>query len=77
MMGLLFYAAMLAIYPLIVVLRFMFAPISWLEPTTSRVHTYGDFPLLRLNWKYERNISRLDRKIVFCDRSVFAAFVPG
>ncbi len=56
-----FYFAHVLVYPVFALLRFMFAPISYLHPT------WRDFTLRRLssftlNWRYERNISRLDRR---------------
>lgn len=55
-----FFVAYLAVYPAFVLFRFLLAPISYLNPT------WRDFTLRRLssftlNWKYERNLSRLDR----------------
>ena len=64
-----FYVLHLATYPLYVFVRFLFAPISYLNPR------WRDFTLRRLssftlNWNYERNLTRLDRKtfaiVEFC-----------
>ena len=57
----LFYLVHVLIYPPFVLLRFMLAPISFLNPR------WRDFTLRRLssftlNWQYERNIRRMDHK---------------
>lgn len=57
----LLYVAHVMVYPVFVLLRFMFAPISYLHPTW-RNFTLRRLSSFTLNWKYERNISRLDRK---------------
>ena len=56
-----FYFLHVTFYPVFVLLRFMLAPISflrkdWREFTLRRLSSFT------LNWKYERNISRMDRK---------------
>jgi fatty acid desaturase len=56
-----FYVLHVMVYPIFVLFRFLLAPISFLRPS------WRDFTLKRLssftlNWKYERNLSRLDRK---------------
>lgn len=57
----LFYFVHVLVYPIFVLLRFMFAPISFLRPTW-REFTLKRLSSFTLNWKYERNLSRLDRK---------------
>jgi len=57
----LFYVVHVAVYPIFVLFRFLLAPISFLSPA------WRDFTLRRLssftlNWRYERNLSRMDRK---------------
>lgn len=56
-----FYFLHLFIYPIYVLFRFMFAPISYLNPKW-RNFTLQRLSSFTLNWKYERNISRLDRR---------------
>jgi len=56
-----FYALHVLIYPLWVLLRFMFAPVSYLKPEW-REFTLRRLSSFTLNWKYERNTSRVDRK---------------
>ena len=56
-----FYVLHVTLYPIFVLFSFLFAPISYLRPE------WRDFTLRRLssftlNWKYERNLSRLNRK---------------
>ena len=56
-----FFVLHVALYPLFVLLRFMLTPISffkrsWREFTLRRLSSFT------LNWKYERNLSRMDRK---------------
>jgi fatty acid desaturase len=55
------YCVHVAIYPLFVVLRFMFTPISFLRQDW-RDYTLRRLSSFTMNWKYERNINRLDRK---------------
>ena len=62
--GILFYIGLLAIYPVLVLCRFLFAPISWLRPDW-REFTLSRMSSFTLNWSYERNTSRLDRKWFF------------
>ena len=55
------YVLHVMVYPIFVLFRFMLAPISFLKPS------WRDFTLRRLssftlNWKYERNLSRMDHK---------------
>lgn len=57
----LFYFVHVTVYPIFVLFRFLLAPISflrkdWREFTLRRLSSFT------LNWKYERNLSRLDRK---------------
>lgn len=55
------YVLHVLVYPIFVLFRFMFAPISFLHPKL-RDFTLRRLSSFTLNWKYERNISRLDRK---------------
>ena len=56
-----FYFLHLFVYPIFVLLRFMFAPISYLHPTW-REFTLRRLSSFTLNWKYERNLNRMDRR---------------
>lgn len=56
-----FYFFLIVSYPAFVVLRFLFAPISYLNPKW-REFTLTRLSSFTLNWRYERNISRLDRR---------------
>ncbi|MFK7766721.1 MAG: fatty acid desaturase [Mariniblastus sp.] len=60
--GLIFFVAYLSVYPVFVLLRFMLAPISYLHPTW-REFTLRRLSSFTLNWKYERNVNRIDRKV--------------
>ncbi len=58
---LLVYFAFVAFFPILVFLRFLFAPLTFITPRIR------DFTLRRLsaftfNWKYERSLKRLDRR---------------
>ena len=60
-LSILMYAIHVCLFPAFVFLRFLLAPLTFIHPKIR------DFTLRRLssftmNWKYERNISRLDRK---------------
>ena len=60
-LNLLFYFAFVAIFPLLVFLRFLLAPLTFLTPGIR------EFCLRRLsaftfNWRYERPLGRIDRK---------------
>ncbi len=60
-LNLLIYFVVVAAFPLLVFLRFFLAPLTFITPQIR------DFTLRRLsaftfNWKYERPISRIDRK---------------
>lgn len=56
-----FYVLHLMVYPIFVLFRFMFAPISYLNPKW-REFTLRRMSSFTLNWKYDRNLSRLDRR---------------
>ncbi len=55
------YLVHILVYPLFVLFRFMFAPISFLVPRW-REFTLRRLSSFTLNWKYERNVSRLEHK---------------
>ena len=60
-MNLVFYFLLVAAFPLLIFLRFILAPLTFVSPRLR------DFVLRRLsaftfNWKYERPINRIDRK---------------
>lgn len=59
--GSIFFVVYLAVYPIFVLLRFMLAPISYLNPTW-REFTLKRLSSFTLNWKYERNVNRIDHK---------------
>jgi fatty acid desaturase len=59
--GTLFFIAYLSVYPVFVLVRFMLAPISYLRPSW-REFTLKRLSSFTLNWKYERNLARLDRR---------------
>ena len=56
-----FYLLHVAIYPIYVLFRFLLAPLTLLNPKL-REFTLKRLSSFTLNWKYERNINRLDRK---------------
>lgn len=60
-LNLIFYFLIVALFPLVVFLRFALAPLTFISPRVR------EFSLRRLsaftfNWKYERPIQRIDRK---------------
>lgn len=60
-MNLILYFAFVAIFPLVVFLRFFLAPLTFISPTIR------EFVLRRLsaftfNWKYQRPVDKIDRK---------------
>lgn len=57
----LLYAVHVCLFPAFVFLRFFLAPLTFIHPKV-RDFTLRRLSSFTLNWKYERNISRLDRK---------------
>jgi len=55
------YVIHVMVYPIFVLFRFLLAPISLLHPRW-REFTLRRLSSFTLNWKYERNTSRMDRK---------------
>ncbi len=60
-LSILFYAIHICLFPAFVFLRFLLAPLSFIHPKV-RDFTLRHLSSFTLNWKYEKNISRLDRK---------------
>ena len=56
-----FYAVHVLLFPLFVFLRFFLAPLTFVHPRI-RDFTLRRLSSFTLNWKYEKNISRLDRR---------------
>ena len=56
-----FFVVHLLVYPLFVFVRFLFAPLSFLSPGI-REFTLRRLSSFTLNWKYERNLTRMDRR---------------
>ena len=61
MASMVFYLLHVGLYPIFVLFRFLLAPLTLLNPKL-REFTLRRLSSFTLNWKYERNISRLDRK---------------
>lgn len=59
--GSVFFISYLAVYPIFVVLRFMLAPLSFITPGL-RQFTLKRLSSFTLNWKYERNVNRINLK---------------
>ncbi len=59
--NLLFYFAFVAVFPLLVFLRFVLSPLTFLTPQI-REFTLRRLSAFTFNWKYERPLSRIDRK---------------
>ena len=59
--SILLYALHVMVYPIFVLFRFLFAPISFLRPSW-REFTLRRLSSFTLNWKYERSLSRLDHR---------------
>ncbi len=59
--GTIFFIAYLSVYPIFVLLRFMLTPISYIHPKL-REFTLKRLSSFTLNWKYERNVGRIDMK---------------
>lgn len=60
-LGILFYAIHICLFPAFAFLRFFLAPLTFVHPKL-RDFTLRRLSSFTLNWNYERNISRLDRK---------------
>ena len=60
-LSILMYAIHVCLFPAFVFLRFLLAPLTFIHPKI-RDFTLRRLSSFTLNWKYERNISRLDRK---------------
>ena len=60
-LSILLYAVHVCLFPAFVFLRFLLAPLSFLHPKI-RDFTLRRLSSFTLNWKYEKNLSRLDRK---------------
>ena len=56
-----FYLLHVAIYPIYVLFRFLLAPLTLLHPKL-RKFTLERLSSFTLNWKYKRNINRMDHK---------------
>ena len=59
-LSLLAYAALIAAFPLIVFLRFLLAPLTFLHPRLRR-WTFKHASALTMNWRYERKTNSFDR----------------
>lgn len=57
------YAAMIAIFPLLVFLRFLLAPLTYLHPHL-REWTLARASSLTLNWRYVRKLTPFDRRAI-------------
>jgi len=57
------YIAEIAVFPLLVFLRFLLAPLTFLSPQLRELALRRGCALT-LNWRYERNVSALDRRIL-------------
>lgn len=60
-LSILLYAIHVCLFPAFVFLRFFLAPLSFIHPKV-RDFTLRRLSSFTLNWKYERNISRLNRR---------------
>lgn len=60
-LSILFYVLHICVFPAFVFLRFFLAPLTFIHPRV-RDFTLRRLSSFTLNWKYERNITRLDRK---------------
>ena len=60
-LNLVVYFAYVAIFPLLVFLRFILSPLTFVTPQI-RDYTLRHFSAFTFNWKYERPLSRIDRK---------------
>jgi fatty acid desaturase len=76
--SLLLYALTILVFPLLVFLRFLLAPLTFLHPRL-REFTLRRLSSLMFNWRYERKVSPFDRwamtslELLCCAR---AAFIP-
>jgi len=61
LLHILFYAIHICLFPAFVFLRFFLAPLTFVNPKV-RDFTLRRLSSFTLNWKYEKNLSRLDRK---------------
>ena len=73
------YFLVVALFPLLVFLRFLLAPLSFITPGI-RNYVLRNLSAFTFNWKYKRQISRIDRKTfaaleMLC--FVRAACIPG
>ncbi len=60
-LSILFYTMHICLFPAFVFLRFLLAPLTFIHPSV-RDFTLRRLSSFTLNWKYERDIARLDRK---------------
>jgi fatty acid desaturase len=78
-LNLIFYFMFVAAFPLVVFLRFFLAPLTFLTPSI-RDFTLRKLSAFTFNWKYERQLGRINRKtfaaleLLCCLR---AAVIPG
>ncbi len=63
MWGALRYAIEIAVFPLLVFVRFLLAPLTFLSPKL-REFVLRRGCALTLNWRYERNVNPFDRRVV-------------
>ena len=61
LLSILFYVIHICLFPGFVFLRFLLAPLSFIHPKI-RDFTLRRLSSFTLNWKYEKNLSRLNRK---------------
>jgi fatty acid desaturase len=74
------YAAEIAVFPLLVFLRFLLAPLTFLSPKL-REFVLRRGCALTLNWRYERSVDLFDRRILttvelLCSLRAAAMLVP-
>jgi fatty acid desaturase len=60
--NLLFYFLMVLSFPIVVFLRFLLAPLTFITPGV-RDFTLRNLSAFTFNWKYKRSLARIDRKV--------------
>ncbi|MEX2174788.1 MAG: fatty acid desaturase [Pirellulaceae bacterium] len=79
LLSILAYAALIAAFPIIVFLRFLLGPLSFLHPKL-RAWTLRHASALTMNWRYERKLNAFDRfAVTALELLCFlrAAMIPG